>query len=76
MGCCLSSATKSSPIVSASHPSSNKNGNSYDFEPPKFLKPTAETRAPPPDCSEETVKEVLSSEIPNPKHPHRLSSPQ
>ncbi|CAL1397882.1 unnamed protein product [Linum trigynum] len=75
MGCCLSSASKSSPPVSATHPSS-KNGNRYDFEPPKFLKSTAETRAPPPDCDEETVKEVLSSETPNPKPPHRPPPPQ
>ncbi|CAN0852848.1 hypothetical protein LINGRAHAP2_LOCUS5441 [Linum grandiflorum] len=34
-------------------------------------KSTAESRAPPPAYEEETVKEVLSSETPNPKPPPR-----
>ncbi|CAN1801269.1 hypothetical protein LINPERHAP1_LOCUS22891 [Linum perenne] len=37
--------------------------------PAKSLKSTAESRAPLPSYEEETVKEVLSSETPNPKPP-------
>ncbi|CAN1149766.1 hypothetical protein LINPERPRIM_LOCUS18574 [Linum perenne] len=54
MGCCLTTAKPSPPPPPP---------------PAKSLKSAAESRAPPPSYEEETVKEVLSSETPNPKPP-------